>query len=534
MLGSGRNFLWVIGAFLALAWMGAIARADQLILNDGTSLFGTVISQGDKYWIKTEDGETQTIPKDQVKSLIKAGSKGAGGSAPAPKLTTLTAAQHWADTADTAEAALDIWRAFLESNPSPADRDIAKAEFDKWKKRVDSHAVKNNGKWVTDEDRKVLVEKINDMLAQAQQLVKDHKTLQAIQKLEEAHALYPTYYSVNFQLGTCALMERDFDKATLYYEQCIQRRPNAPETLNNIALVYFEKKLYEKSLATLYKAVSARDSLEIVHNLILALEKSPKAVVNSGSCKEALEAGNLLSSKYAAGLATITKKTEWIVIVNSDAAGGEGHAPAGSVSVGTGMVINAEGVILTNCHVIADARKITVQTDGGLQLAAEVVASDPKQDMALIRIKKEKDANLPPLSFSKVDRPAVGAQCFAMGYPLANTIGAGVKITQGIVSGSSHVAPSVDIMIDAKVNPGNSGGPLLDKYCHIIGMVSAKSFTSSTEDSYGLAIGVWHLRDFAHQNNIQIQEAEGAGDVLNAEDVVAKARGSIVCITASH
>ena len=80
-----------------------------------------------------------------------------------------------------------------------------------------------------------------------------------------------------------------------------------------------------------------------------------------------------------------------------------------------------------------------------------------------------------------------GADCVVMGYPMLDRLGADVKVTRGIVSSSSSDEGfGADILTDAKVNPGNSGGPILDKHGNVMAIVCMKSIATAMEDSYGI------------------------------------------------
>ena len=121
-----------------------------------------------------------------------------------------------------------------------------------------------------------------------------------------------------------------------------------------------------------------------------------------------------------------------------------------------------------------------------------------------------------------------------MGFPLIDRVGGTIKVTQGIVSGSGRIGIGADVVIDAKVNPGSSGGPLLDKFGRVIGIITMKTRAGEFEDSYGLAIGIKPVREFLEKNKVKIQIGELGKTPLTAEEVVAKMKPATFCIIANH
>ena len=139
--------------------------------------------------------------------------------------------------------------------------------------------------------------------------------------------------------------------------------------------------------------------------------------------------------------------------------------------VGSGFVINQEGFILTNNHVIEDAEQIKVKLADGKEYSAKVVGRDPKTDLALVKIDGVKD--LHPLPLGNSGDLEVGSWVVAIGSPF----GLEQTVTQGIVSGKGRVigsGPYDDfIQTDASINPGNSGGPLINMKGEVIGINTA-------------------------------------------------------------
>lgn len=140
-------------------------------------------------------------------------------------------------------------------------------------------------------------------------------------------------------------------------------------------------------------------------------------------------------------------------------------------SLGSGFLIDKDGYIVTNNHVIENADKIEVILKDEKRFEAEIVGRDANTDLALIKIKPER--NLPVLQFGDSDTLKVGQWVVAIGNPfgLDNTVTAGIVSAKGRVIGSG---PYDDfIQTDASINPGNSGGPLLNMNGEVIGINTA-------------------------------------------------------------
>jgi serine protease Do len=142
--------------------------------------------------------------------------------------------------------------------------------------------------------------------------------------------------------------------------------------------------------------------------------------------------------------------------------------------MGSGMILDHDGNILTNYHVIADVDRIKVQLADKRSFSAKVVSSDPKSDVAIIRISDHVPDDLPTVSLGNSDALEVGDLVVAIGAPFGLT----QTVTHGIISakGRSDVGITTYedfLQTDAPINPGNSGGPLLNMDGEVIGMNSA-------------------------------------------------------------
>jgi len=156
--------------------------------------------------------------------------------------------------------------------------------------------------------------------------------------------------------------------------------------------------------------------------------------------------------------------------------------------LGSGMIIDAAGHILTNYHVAGGATKLQVTLADGSKHSATLVGGDPKTDLAVIRIQaKEK---LPYITFGDSDKVEVGEWVVAIGAPRALE----KTVTQGIVS-AKHRRGITDptgyqdfLQTDAAINPGNSGGPLLNLYGEVVGVNAAIATESGGFEGIGFTI----------------------------------------------
>ncbi len=157
-------------------------------------------------------------------------------------------------------------------------------------------------------------------------------------------------------------------------------------------------------------------------------------------------------------------------------------------SLGSGVIVSADGYILTNNHVIESADEIEVALADGRKVSAKVVGSDPETDLAVVKVNLK---NLPSITLAKLDGAKVGDVVLAIGNPF----GVGQTVTMGIVSalGRNHLGINTFenfIQTDAAINPGNSGGALVDIEGHLLGINTAIYSRSGGSLGIGFAIPV--------------------------------------------
>ena len=157
-------------------------------------------------------------------------------------------------------------------------------------------------------------------------------------------------------------------------------------------------------------------------------------------------------------------------------------------SLGSGVIVDPSGLIVTNYHVIADASEVKIALADKREFAAEIVLKDQRSDLAVLRIKGASE-RFPTLQFANSDDLQVGDVVLAIGDPF----GVGQTVTHGIVSAVARTQVGISdyqffIQTDAAINPGNSGGALVDMNGRLVGINSAIYSRSGGSQGIGFAI----------------------------------------------
>jgi S1-C subfamily serine protease len=159
-------------------------------------------------------------------------------------------------------------------------------------------------------------------------------------------------------------------------------------------------------------------------------------------------------------------------------------------SLGSGVVVNDRGDILTSLHVVADARDISVTFADGTQSGARVVATQPENDIAVLRASKL-PKKIVPATLGNPGAMRIGDEAYAVGNPF----GLYGSMSAGVISGFDRSFQPAEgkqrlqglIQIDAAVNPGNSGGPLVNRDGEVIGIVAG--LINPTDQNFFVGIG---------------------------------------------
>ena len=181
--------------------------------------------------------------------------------------------------------------------------------------------------------------------------------------------------------------------------------------------------------------------------------------------------------------------------------------PQTSQSLGSGVIVDPKGVIVTNSHVVNGADEIHIALSGGREYPVKVLLDDTKSDLAVLEMQNTDGKTFPALSFGNSDDVEVGDLVLAIGNPF----GVGQTVTSGIVSALARSGVETGnfdyfIQTDAAINPGNSGGALVDLNGHLIGINTAIFTRSGGSVGIGFAIPANMARSVA-------EAGEGGGQV---------------------
>jgi serine protease DegQ len=226
------------------------------------------------------------------------------------------------------------------------------------------------------------------------------------------------------------------------------------------------------------------------NNVVLVQETpltvpAPKIASLADAAKKAMPSVvNIYTSKEVRHRAPLTDDP----ILRRFFPGLEDNEPRRATSLGSGVIVSSEGYVLTNNHVVEEADDIELVLADGRRMRATVRGSDPESDLAVLKVDGK---NLPVITFGQLENVQVGDTVLAIGSPF----GFGSSVTHGIISalGRSHLGINRFedfIQTDAAVNPGNSGGALVDSSGNLVGINSAIFSQSGGSQGIGFAIPV--------------------------------------------
>lgn len=192
---------------------------------------------------------------------------------------------------------------------------------------------------------------------------------------------------------------------------------------------------------------------------------------------------------------------------------------------GTGFVVTADGYLVTCAHVVQGADLVEVQL-GGSTHEAKVIDVQADDDIALLKIKA---TGLSPLAMGQTENVRLGEEVRAVGFPLSDLLGKSVKVTRGSIAGIIERDSGRRFQIDAAVNPGNSGGPVIDARGTVLGVASSKLIGLGL-NRVGFCVPADRVESLLKANNVT-PATDAPQDNLSGPDLVAAVTPSVALIT---
>jgi S1-C subfamily serine protease len=278
----------------------------------------------------------------------------------------------------------------------------------------------------------------------------------AISDYNKAIELDPKYAWAYNNRGNAYVDKDELDKAISDYNKAIELDPKYPKAYNNRGVAYLKKGELDKAISDYNKAIELDPKYALAYNNrnnAYAKKGEPDKAITD--FKKAIE----LDPKYATVANAVDKVAPALVRVKVE--DGEG----------SGMIIDKQGYVLTNNHVVWMLESATVILSDRTELEGQVVGRDEAKDIAIIKVDK---GDLPVVKLIDSDRLELGDDIVVVGFPLA--IEGDPTISKGIVSAfrNDEDRGATYIQTDAAINPGQSGGPLITLRGEVVGINSWK------------------------------------------------------------
>jgi len=207
---------------------------------------------------------------------------------------------------------------------------------------------------------------------------------------------------------------------------------------------------------------------------------------------------------------------------------------------GTGFVIGSAGWLLTCAHVVGEQKEATV-TLGGKRFTADVTKADAKADLALLKLREPLPPSTPVFGFRNAGKPAaLGEEVSTLGYPLSRILGNSVRMSRGLLSATVGLRDDERrVQVSAEIQPGSSGGPLLDRDGNVIGVIDqtinpaavVQATGGSLPQNINFAIKAVPVVDFVKDADAQAYAAlafDKGGGLVDIDKGVAKIQAGIV------
>jgi len=534
-----RLFTLMLSVVIVGLLASSTFAADLIVLADGTILEGNIRRSGGMYRIATTDGQIKFVPAADVITIngkpanqvtpTTPGASGnnpsvpgqSGGAAAAGKTDGFRDAKNRADRVEEPILAVTIWEDFVAKNPANADIELAKEELKLWQTRQKENAEKIRGEWLGGDALKKIKDQADRLYEEAIDRTPrgaDSDQLRVrgavgLRKLEEAIKIYPRHWQSNFEMGFYFLIQSGstanrnrnlgmIDRAIRALETTRLLAPKVPEVHSNLAYAYASRNRHEQAIMSAYRATKLRESVPLAQVLVNVIENAPASMRQANPrLRPILDDLVVIQRRH-----NISGASQWIYLY-PDPNNPEGvvppgeeddNRPPGLQGNGSGFFVSADGYIMTNKHV-AEGKPgffYRVRLDDGTEMNAEFIASDPDQDIALLKV-AQRDV---PYTFLQIaeDNPNEAAQAMSLGYPATGSRDFTLQINTGSVRSVHPTDKDFHVWFDLRTTHGNSGGPIVDRAGRVIGIASALRQVYNVD--YLLAVGPNQMETFINKN----------------------------------
>lgn len=404
---------------------------------------------------------------------------------------------------------VSLYRIFLaDSSIKVLERKFAEIKLAEWQKLADSDSVRVGKKWMSKDEEKALRTEADELVKQGLVLLQNGNPKQADELLTKASKIYPEHMSSVFLLALGALMNDNFVGAEKQFTEMLKRAPNNIAILNNLAVAEALNGKGDRSYKHLQQAADLDPNygatLQNLGALVYTMEntkRSKKPMTVSAATKD--KAAKTFAKLRTTSKAGYNPAMLWAFDfkfkrAEADSSQQEEQGETERViGNGTGFVI-AKNYVLTNRHVVEDADALVIvdPADSKKLHKGTVVGVAKAFDLALVKCETLSAAPIPICQTTA----ARGTEVLALGFPVSNVVGSGLKSTRGIVTGLPSKETDGMLVSDVQINPGNSGGPLCDSSGRVVGINTAVTASSRFVKGYGLAIPVTEAFSFIKEH----------------------------------
>ncbi|GIX05538.1 MAG: hypothetical protein KatS3mg114_1407 [Planctomycetaceae bacterium] len=435
---------------------------------------------------------------------------------------------------DPALAVENIDKMLVLAKLKPEQQQSLRKQREQFLQYQQENKVKVGGQWISREESQRLQQQSRDELTRGLDLLQQFRWKEALQRIEKASQIYPESYEPDFILGML-FSARGLcipARAEKYFDRTVRRNPMYPPGLNNLALAQVKLRKYDEALKNWQRMyVHGMVTTEMLQNVGRVTDSGLRGMmpVPPSVLRAYKEFYDLLERSRSEEVKPYNSQVGWLYMPLVETAQNQtpGELPQPSalesfaatdplsstgilesreyVHMGSGTAFAiAAGLALTNKHVVfqddlglADA--VVLRADGDREKhVACVVHLHPELDMCLL---KARTLQADPLPIRKAPLQR-GESIAVFGYPREDILGRQLKITQGIVTAPPHPDNGNYLIMDAQAAPGNSGGPIIDTYGQVCGVLTAISQLKHMQISLGIPSDQVHQylleRDFPH------------------------------------